>query len=34
MTYRCFFVDRFDDKFFVIKRDVSDLTPRESNLWC
>ena len=31
-TYRCLFVNRFDDKFLVIKGDVSDLTPRKSNL--
>lgn len=33
-THRCFLVDGFDDKLLVIERDVSNLTPGESNLWC
>ena len=33
-THRCFLVNGFDDKLLVIERDVSNLTPREANLWC
>lgn len=32
VTYRGFFVNRLDDKFLVIERDVSDFTPREAYL--
>lgn len=32
ITYRGFFVNGLDDKFFVIERDVPDFTPREAYL--
>ena len=31
--YRGFLVDRLDDKFLVIKGDVSNFTPWKANLW-
>ena len=32
-TYRSFLVNGLDDKFLVIKGDVTDLAPWEPNLW-
>lgn len=33
-THRRFLVNGFDDKLFVIERDVSNLTPGKADLWC
>lgn len=33
-TYWGLLVNGLDDKLLVIEGDVSDFTPRKSNLWC
>ena len=33
-TYWSFSVNRFNNKFLIIERNVTDFTPRETNLGC